>query len=339
MNKVQYDIRALVVGCGSIGRRHLRNLNTLGVRELVAVDPDENRLAEVVNTLPVRGFADYNQALDSYTPDMVLVCTPPVLHVTQAFRALEAGAHVFIEKPLSCSLDGLEELQHKAMKLNRDVRVGYNLRYHPGISRIKSILDEQVLGKVLWAYIEFGQYLPDWRPWQDYRKTYTARKDLGGGIVLDDTHEIDYPIWFFGAPRELLCSAYQVSGLEMDVEDSADILLRFENGVRTTLHMDCMQRSYSRSCRITGEEGTINWNYMQNRVELYTAKNKEWQWMDYQYDSNEMYLLEIKDAVERIINAKVDPENLDNAVLVLKTALLALRSSEEKRWFSLSEKV
>jgi predicted dehydrogenase len=315
----------------------MRNLRALGAGQLFCADQDPGRLADVQNELPVTGFTDYAVALAEAKPDAVLICTPPSVHAQQALAALGSGAHVFIEKPLSCSLDGVAELSRRARELDRVVQVGYNLRFHAGIVRIKRMLDGGVLGKVLWADIEFGQYLPDWRPWQDYRQSYTARRELGGGIVLDDTHEIDYPIWLFGRPEKLVCSAYRASALEMDVEDSADLLLRFENGMRATLRMDCVQRTYSRTCKIAGELGTISWDYQQNRVGLYLAERKEWQWDDYAYDPNDMYVAEITDFLERIENGRTATDSLDNAVVVLQTALAALRSSEQSRWVSLSE--
>jgi predicted dehydrogenase len=209
----------LVAGAGSIGRRHLANLQKLGCRRLAAADPDAGRLQSAVEQISVESFRDFDEALSNFKPDVVFVCTPPVLHVEQALRALRSGADVFIEKPLSNRLEGVSELKAEAGKHGRVVQVGYNLRFNPGIRMLKQFVEEGVAGRILWARAEVAQYLPDWRPWQDYRQSYTARQELGGGIILDASHEIDYVLWLLGPPRELTCMAGKVSGLEVNVED------------------------------------------------------------------------------------------------------------------------
>jgi len=240
----QYSV--LVAGAGSIGRRHMANLRQLGTRRLAVTDPDASRLQPIVNELGLQGFANFEEALCTFKPDVVLVCTPPVYHVEQALRALRSGADVFIEKPLSNRLDGVGSLQVEAAKLRRVVHVGYNLRFNPGIQTLKRLVEEGVAGRFLWARAEVAQYLPDWRPWQDYRQSYTARRELGGGIILDASHEIDYILWLLGPPRELTCMAGQVSGLETNVEDCATILIRLRSGAQADVHMDFAQRTAGR---------------------------------------------------------------------------------------------
>src|SRR5690606_21417659 len=115
-------------------------------------------------------------------------------------------------------------------------------------------------GKPLWANIEVGQYLPDWRPWQNYRESYTARKELGGGIILDASHEIDYARWLFGEVDTLLCMADKVSDLELNVEDCATVLMRMKSGMQVDVHLDCIQRHYTRHCKIVGANGTMHWD-------------------------------------------------------------------------------
>ena len=205
------NLSVLVVGSGSIGRRHMRNLRALGVRVLTACDLDRSRLSKMVNELGIQAFADFNEALDSAKPDIVFICTPPVSHVPQALQAARAGAHLFIEKPLSHTLDGVGELIAEVEARHRVTQVGYNLRFDAGLRKAKQLVEAGTVGRVLWARAEFGQYLPDWRPWQDYRNSYTARRELGGGIVLDGSHELDYVIWIMGAPTDVACMMGKVS--------------------------------------------------------------------------------------------------------------------------------
>jgi predicted dehydrogenase len=168
----------LVAGAGSIGRRHIGNLKKLGVTRLAACDPHPERLAYVSSEFQVECFPTLEAGLQEFRPKAVLICTPPVHHVAQAMQALRASAHLFVEKPLSNRLDGVEELREQAAKCGVVVQVGYNLRFHPPIERLKELVDSAAVGKILWARVESGSYLPDWRPWQDYRKSYTARREL-----------------------------------------------------------------------------------------------------------------------------------------------------------------
>jgi predicted dehydrogenase len=328
-------MKTIVVGCGSIGRRHLKNLDSLGIKRLFACDPDKSRLEEVQNTLPVEGFTDLDMALESVEPDAVVICTPPSMHVDQALQAARRGANLFIEKPLSDSLESISDLTEEAQKNDCIVQVGYNLRYHPGIAKIKNMLDGGAIGRVMRADIEFGFYLPDWRPWQDYRKSYTANRTLGGGIILDDTHELDYPIWFFGSPIDLVCSSGRMSDLEMDVEDSADMIIRFAGGIQATIRIDCVQRVYSRHCTIIGTQGTIRWDYSQNRIEVFKTDCGKWDAICYEFDPNDMYMLEMQDFISRVEAGSPDRSSYMNACTVLRTALAARRSSADSCWVSI----
>lgn len=316
-------MKVLVVGCGSIGRRHMRNLRALGIQRLAACDPDPERLAPMVAELGIEPFADFEKAMIAIKPNLVFVCTPPVFHVPQALQAVQAGAHVFVEKPLSGALDGVDELIAEAEARQRVVQVGYNLRFHPGLQKVKQLVDDGVIGRVLWARVEVGQYLPDWRPWQDYRQSYTARRELGGGIILDASHELDYIIWLLGEPTEVICMTGKVSDLEVDVEDCATVLLRFASGAYADVHMDFVQRGYARSCKLAGERGTIIWDYSAHRVRIYQAGTDSWETMPYTFDSNDMYVAEVQHFLGCVDQAVTPLVDLKQAKMVLEVALAA----------------
>src|SRR5208282_864946 len=173
--------RALVVGCGSIGSRHARNLKSLGVQQLGFCDTSSEALKQCREELHGEAFGDYGEALEKFRPDMVLICTPPVYHVDEALAALQARAHVFIEKPLSHESSGIQALITEARRRDRNVQIGYNMRFQPGLQIVKELIDSGKIGRVLWLTAEAGQYLPDWRPWQHYRESYSARHEMGGG--------------------------------------------------------------------------------------------------------------------------------------------------------------
>ena len=323
----------LVAGAGSIGRRHMANLRQLGTRRLAVTDPDASRLQPIVNELGLQGFANFEEALCTFKPDVVLVCTPPVYHVEQALRALRSGADVFIEKPLSNRLDGVGSLQVEAAKLRRVVHVGYNLRFNPGIQTLKRLVEEGVAGRFLWARAEVAQYLPDWRPWQDYRQSYTARRELGGGIILDASHEIDYILWLLGPPRELTCMAGQVSGLETNVEDCATILIRLRSGAQADVHMDFAQRTASRSCVLAGDRARLEWNHARNQVEVIRPEGPP-EIINYDFEPNQMYLAELENFFSCVHNRVTSNHSLAESELTLTVALAALTSASEQKWVS-----
>jgi predicted dehydrogenase len=325
----------LVAGAGSIGRRHLGNLKTLGLSRLAACDPHPERLEYVAAQFQVEGFATLEEGLERLHPDVVLVCTPPVHHVSQAMLALRCGAHVFIEKPLSDSLDGVEELSREAANRSLTAQVGYNLRFHPPIQKLKQLVDEAAVGKILWAHVEAGSYLPDWRPWQDYRKSYTARRELGGGILLDGSHEIDYVTWLFGAPQEVACMAGRVSQLDVNVEDCATILLRFPDGTRADVHVDFIQRFYSRKCTLAGTDGELHWDFADNAVQIMRS-GEEIEIVKYDCEVNGMYLAELDHFLECVESGARPRFGLEDAILTLRVALEARRSAEERTWVTLA---
>jgi len=322
---------ALVVGAGSIGRRHLSNLKKLGVTRLAACDPHPDRLEYVAAQFQVECFSDIAAGLGNFQADAVLVCTPPVAHVEQSIQALRAGAHVFIEKPLSDRLDRVKELRNEAAKSGAVVQVGYNLRFYPSIQKLKEVVDASVVGKILWAHVEAGSYLPDWRPWQDYRKSYTARREAGGGILLDGSHEFDYVTWLFGAPQEVACMAGHVSQLEVDVEDCATAMLRFPDGTRADVHLDFIQRSYSRNCTLVGPLGRVQWDLPGNWVQI-TRPGEPVETMKFESEIGDAYVAELAHFLECAQTGAQPRFTLDEAILTLRVALAARESAENRKW-------
>ncbi|MFZ0319338.1 MAG: Gfo/Idh/MocA family oxidoreductase [Candidatus Sulfotelmatobacter sp.] len=321
----------LVAGAGSIGRRHMANLRQVGIQKLAAADTDAARLQTVKDELSVKGFADLGEGLRTFHPSVVFICTPPAFHIEQALCALRSGADVFIEKPLSNHLDGVAELKNEAQRLGRVVQVGYNLRFNPGIQALKRLVDEGVAGRILWGRAEVAQYLPDWRPWQDYRQSYTARHELGGGIILDASHEIDYMLWLLGPPRELTCMAGRVSALEVDVEDCATILIRLCSGAQADIHMDFAQTTSSRSCVVAGDRARVEWEHSKNQVCIMRPR-AEAEIIDYEFESNQMYVAEVQDFFSRVQERATTNRSLMEAELTLQVALAARTASAEKRW-------
>lgn len=265
-------MRLLVVGLGGIGQRHVRNLravlgdtaeiHAVRARGLTHVLTDTLQIeagAELEARYGIIREPDLETAL-SRKPQAVFVTNPSSLHVPVALAAAEAGCHVFIEKPLSHDLDGVTRLVETLERRRLVGFVGYQLRFHPCWRRVRSLLDAGAIGALLGVRFEVGEYLPAWHRYEDYRQMYAARRDLGGGVILSQIHELDLAYWLFGMPRKVFALGGHWSSLEIDVEDTASILLQCAHGGRPLpvhVHLDYVQRPPSRRCEIVGEAGKI----------------------------------------------------------------------------------
>jgi len=283
-------MKILVVGVGSIGVRHARNLRKLGVAEVLAIDPDPERLA-LAREQGATACPTLEAGLDA-TPAGVIVCAPPDQHLAVAEQAVARGIDVFVEKPIAPAANGVAELLDEAARRGRTVSVGYNLRFHPGLRVLRSLLEHGSIGRLLLLRAEFGQYLPDWRPGHDYRRGYIAQRE-GGGIILDGSHELDYVRWLAGEVAAVAAVAGRLSDLEMAAEDSALILLRLRSGAIAHVHLDCVQRGYSRACKLIGTEGTLAWDF-EAGVRLFTAERAKWEEHPVAADVNDMYVDEMR---------------------------------------------
>lgn len=326
-----YPYHILVAGCGSIGKRHIGNLLELNVKQVTAFDVSKERCDEIQEKFNIKTFSSVEDSLHQ-KPDAVFICTPNIYHLKNAFTFAKANCHLFIEKPLSHTMERLEELTTLCNNKSLVTLVGCNMRFHPGIKKVKSLLEENIVGTVTSAECHVGQYLPDWHPWEDYRYGYSARKDLGGGIILDAIHEIDYARWLFGEVSSVVCFGGKLSHLEIDTEDSADILVQFKQNMTAYIHLDYVQRTASRFCRVIGDEGTIYWEITKNTVNWYSATDKEWhtELLDTNWKTNQMYIDETIHFLHCLNGVETSIQDINSATYAMKIALAAKKSMLEK---------
>ena len=310
---------------------------TLGHDVAAIADANPQRLEELRTTCPRAVFTtDMDKAL-AERADAALICSPPNLHVPQARRAIARGLHVFIEKPLAESLADTDALAREAAAAKCVTFVACNLRFHPTLMQTKKLLDEGRIGRPLSVRAQVGYYLPFWRPQTDYRRGYGASKAMGGGVILDCIHEFDYLRWMFGEVTEVFCIAEKKTSLEIDVEDNADILLRFASGTVANLHLDYIQRTYRRSCELIGEEGVIVWDYIAQTIHLYGKEDRQLQVFprNINSDLNQMFVDEMKHFANCIQGREQPALDVNGARIVMDIALAAKKSSEQKKVISL----
>lgn len=321
----------LVIGSGSIARRHIGNIKKLFGHARVGcisssgrmLTPDEIGADTIV-------YQSIEQALKD-RPILAIVASPAPFHVSQAASLLRAGVPVLVEKPLSDSLATFA-VDGDVLRANRDrLEVAYNLRYLPSAIQLKSLLMDGALGNIHNVAIDVGQYLPDWRPASDYRKNVSARKELGGGVLLELSHELDYLIWLFGNFDAAYCIASNSGTLEIDVEDKVDAILSNKSGLVVGLHMDFLQRTPTRTCKIVGQSGTLIWNILRNSISLYDESGMEKViFSNPEYDRNKMYLDEIERFSRVAVGELLPVVDVEHALSVL-CLIEALKQSSATR--------
>jgi len=284
-------MKVLVAGCGSIGRRHVRNLALIGGHELGVFDPDESRREEALADVPdATPIATWDEAL-SWAPFATVLSSPTALHAEQALDVVGRGIHVLIEKPLAASLDDANRVTAAAEAAGVVLAVGYNNRYNPLFVAAKHVVDSGAIGRLVSGRAHFGSYLPDRHPWEDYRIGYGARADLGGGVLLDSvTHQVDCASWFFGEIVSVSCAIARLGDLDIDVEDTADVALRFASSAQVVLHGDFLERPPASTFDVLGTGGKLHIETFGGLLSWFTAEDSQWHEERPVFDANDSYV-------------------------------------------------
>ncbi len=290
-------MKILIIGLGSIGQRHLKNIKKVKPQSRIAVlrQHSKKEIPKELKSLVECVFLKSQEAL-RWKPDIVFVTNPAPFHVQSALSFARNGSHLFVEKPLGVSLKEIDRLLKTCAQKRLVLMVGYVLRFLKPLKLLKEKIDQGTIGKVLSIRAAVGRSLPDWRP-GDYRRHVSAQKKLGGGVVFELSHELDYVRWLAGEIKEVHAVMDRVSRFDIDTEDVAEINLRFKNRAIGNIHLDMVDLAANRSCRVIGEKGTLMWDTSRGQgTYLYSNKNKKWKtlWEDKSYDRNDMYLEELR---------------------------------------------
>jgi predicted dehydrogenase len=326
----------LIAGLGSIGRRHLRNLIALGEDDIVLLRSHRSTLPEE----ELAGFiveTDLSEALRKHRPAAVIVANPTALHLDTAIPAAEAGCSILLEKPISSSLDRLDLLQSAVSCTGAKVLVGFQLRFHPCLTRARQLISGERLGRLLSAHVYFSEYLPAWHPWEDYRRGYAARADLGGGVLLTQCHSLDYLPWLMGKVESVWGFLAKLSDLDLDVEDTAEIGVRFAEGSVGSLHIDYAQQPPSHRVEISGTRGGLVCDLHAGTTRLYDVARKEWEeyGLPPSWERNVMFLEEMKHFLA-VVKGDTDPAcTLHDGIRVMQIISAVQVSNSSGRMVSL----
>lgn len=318
-------MKFLVVGCGSIGQRHIKNLKKIGYSDILLFDSNKKLMKETSNKLKI----NYVNSLSIKNIDCTLICTPPNSHIKIAKKALESNSHVFIEKPLSNSLIGIEKIEKLAKEKKLKVFVGYSFRFEKGLKIIKKLISTNEIGEIFSFDAYEGWHLSNWRPWQNYKKSYTTKKNLGGGIILDGSHELNYLQWLGGKIELVYCIYSKIPKIAKNVEGIAEILIKFNSKAIGRIHLDFLNPKYNRHCEILGDKGSIIWSFENKTIEIRKNNYKKIKKIKYGNDTNQMYIDEVKHVIKCIKENRNEIISLNESINTLKISLSIKKSGEK----------
>ncbi len=328
----------IICGLGSIGRRHMRNLLALGQDDLVLLRTGRSTLPdEDLAGLPVEH--DLGEALAKWRPEAVVISNPTAFHMNVAIAAAQAGCHLMIEKPVSNNLEGIGRLRKALSEGSLRALVGFQFRYHPGLRTVKRLLNENAIGRPISTRVHWGEYLPNWHPWEDYRLSYSARLEMGGGVVLTLCHPLDYLRWFFGEVEAVSAQMGKYGDLDIEVEDTAEITLAFQDRTLASVHLDYNQRPASHWLEIIGTQGTIRWDNADGAATWWTEMDDQWQVepTPEDFERNTLFLEEMRHFLG-VVARREDPVcTLEDGIRALEIALAAKESATCGRTIAISE--
>lgn len=321
-------MKIAVIGYGSIGKRHLKNLLKIPQVEIIVCTSKKNLVIKNKKCIIVNSVDECIK----HKPDAVIISNVTSNHVQTALKFAKHNCDLFIEKPLSNSSNNVKRLYDVIKKKKIISMMGCPLRFHPCIKKVKDMISKKEIGRVIFVQVENGSYLPDWHPEEDYKKGYSARDELGGGVVLTCIHELDYLYWIFGYPTKIYAHVGQYSDLKISSEDYAITLLQFKKKIMAEIHLDFFQRPKSRFFKLVGTKGTIYCDLEKNVVKIFNIKNQEWvQSLKLnKYDINKMYQEEIVHFIHSTRKRKITINPINDGIQTLKIANNAKRISRSK---------
>jgi predicted dehydrogenase len=321
----------LIVGTGSVGKRHARNLSDLGCT-VSCVDPRRDRLDEIagegvklksVFTSLAQAFA----AEDIF--DGVVVGSPPKFHVDQSIAALERGKPVLLEKPVSPDLSSGLKLQSAVHDTKVPLLLGYTWRWWRPLLRVKDLVSQQAVGQLHHVKFIMAAHLADWHPWERYQDFFMASEALGGGALLDESHWLDLMLWFFDVPEKLFAKIEKISDLEIETDDNVDILVYYPNDMRVSLHLDLYARPHEKTIQFVGEDGTLIWE--PNRIKIGKEMVPNWEIEEFAYDRNDMFVEVAKEFLNILSGGSAKTCTIEDGVQVLNLIEAARTSSIEEK--------
>jgi predicted dehydrogenase len=325
----------LIIGTGSVGKRHARNLSSLGCT-ISCIDPRQDRLDEAAQEITTlqEGYTSLEEAFAGGRRfDAVAVTSPPSFHIGQAVAALDKRIPVLLEKPVSPDLKSAQTLQKAVHASGIPLLLGYTWRWWPSLAKVRELLAQQIVGRLRYVKFIMSAQLADWHPWERYQDFFMASKTLGGGALLDESHWLDLMVWLFGMPQKLYAKVEKISDLQIKTDDNVDILCQYPENMRVYLHLDLYGRPHEKSIQFIGEKGTMIWE--PERIRIGHGMEPEWQIENFSHDRNDMFLSVAREFLDVLGGRPVTTCNIDDGIRVLTLVEAARCSSSEEKTISI----
>lgn len=335
-------MKILMIGLGSIGQRHLRNIRSLygneveiiayRVRGLPRTFSNDLKIRENVileDEFNIKSYKLLEDALAS-KPDIAFITNITSAHMECAIKAIKAGCDIFLEKPISNNMDGVRELLESSEKYNKIVFVGFQNRYHICLLKLKEYLDAEAIGNIVAVHVEMGEQLTTMHTYEDYRETYMAQVNQGGGVILNQQiHELDYVQWLFGRPLNVYAVNGNTGSLNIDVEDyDSSLYLFHRNGYSfpVFIHANFFQKPPQRTCKVIGANGWITVDLLQPKIELYRNGKEQMSFHFDDFQRNDMFIKELTSFMDSVRTRNIASIPLEEAIISMQMALASKKS-------------
>lgn len=306
-------MKIAVIGTGSIGKRHIANLLKLGIRDLVAVSEHSKRETFTIDGTLIPVSHSFSKTL-AEKPDAIVIANPTNLHLDYLKKAVAMGCNTYLEKPASISAQGIKEIENSALDKRVTVALGTMYRFNERLVSLKNRVDRGDLGNIICVESIIGEHIADYHPEEDYRLSYTARAELGGGVLLTQIHQIDWLNWIFGPFESVFATGGHASDLEIDVEDNATYMLRTPDGLPTIGHLNYLQRPKRAGITVTGTNGRLEWNLFENTLTVTSGPNHSTAETERShYDRNAMFVAAMEDFLNSMQNSSAPKSALSDA--------------------------
>ncbi len=283
----------LIIGLGSIGKRHLRNLHNLGHRNINVLRLFNKNPLEISYRKKISQIYTSDKDAFGSNPKYVIICVPTSLHRKYVAKSFEINAQILCEIPLYHNYSKYDLRFKKKFSFKNKIFVnGFNFRFHPILLKIKNIIKNNEIGKPLFSKFHFGEKINNIHTWENFKSRYEVRKELGGGVTRTSSHEIDMAYFLFGKIKSLYCDKKNLKIKDINCEDFVQINLNHLNGVNSTIILDFISNTYTRKMEIYFSKGIIEWNFNNSNINIF--KNNKWYKKNYKYDFNLTYIDEIK---------------------------------------------
>lgn len=331
-------MNVFVYGYGSIGKRHIyimkqifENINIYVIRHTSKEikNNDNNYDRNCKENYIKKFFYNYEDALNYLIPDIAFICNPAPFHIDLAISLAKKNINLFIEKPISINTKKVQELINICSDNKLVLQIGYMTRYSKSLNLLRDIILEKKYGDILNFRCVHNSYLPSWRKSYDYSKDVTASEKLGGGVILELSHEIDYINWLFGDILYIFSRFEKSSQLKIDTEDNLDVIYKFKNNITGTLNINMASFYNKRECIVNCDKATLLWDGINFKLSIFTNENNEL--IDLEETRDDLFTRQIKDFFLKINKKNSCSKSAKNALNVLELIDKIKKSNKEKQ--------